>query len=294
MGLFTTIRNSLAFRSGNIYRFLLGIIPISKKIKKEEDDKILVFLTGIKQLPMLQESVYSFYISNNKLPSLKIFTDGTVSREKLTKYFSWYPNSLEIIEKGDCIDYHNNKERDNLVRFAKKNPMGLKLAAIIQIADNSPCFYCDTDILAFNDLEYLMPKLSLGIAKKYLCMSQDYQTAYDDYIQEKYFPNLNQSPFYCAGFLFLSGNILDFHIMDTILADCCKESNHFTEQTIFAGLNRTYFNQHWSDELITLFQNDQQSLAPSYLNKEWVARHYVGSFRHLFWRDAFFLRIALK
>lgn len=294
MGLLITIRNSLAFRSGSIYRFLLRIIPIFPKRKKEKDDNILVFLTGNKQVPMLRESVFSFYASNSKLPSIKIFTDGTVSREKLTKFFKWYPNSLEIIEKDDCIGYHNNKGRDSLVRFAEKNPMGLKLAAILQVADNSPCFYCDTDILAFNSLENLILNKTAYVGRNYLCMSQDFQAAYDEYIQKKYFPNLSQSPFYCAGFLFLSGDILQLPIMDSILADCCEKSNHFTEQTIFAGLNRTYFNQHWSDELITIFQNDQQSLTLTYLKKEWVARHYVGAFRHLFWRDAFFLRIGYK
>ena len=243
---------------------------------------------------MLRESLYSFYASNSKLPSIKIFTDGTISKEKLTQLFKWYPNSLQIIEKEDCISYHRTKRRDSLVRFAEINPMGLKLAAIVQVADNSPCFYCDTDILAFNSLEKLITKTSLCIAKDYLCMSRDYQAAYDEHIQKKYFPNLNQSPFYCAGFLSLSGNILQLPMMDAILEDCCKQSNHFTEQTIFAGLNRTYFNQHWDDELITIYQDDQQSLAPTYLKKEWVARHYVGAFRHLFWRDAFFLRIGYR
>jgi hypothetical protein len=67
---------------------------------------------------------------------------------------------------------------------------------------------------------------------------------------------------------------------------------YFTEQTFFAIAAKLLSADMWRFNEIALFESDRFKLGPSYIGKNWFARHYVGPVRHLFWRDSFYKRLA--
>ena len=73
------LKNSVAFRSALLYQNILSLIPIrSSSVVKENSPFSLVYLCGQKQKLMLQESLFSLYISWKKLPQLEIVSDGSL------------------------------------------------------------------------------------------------------------------------------------------------------------------------------------------------------------------------
>lgn len=286
------IKNSIAFRSGLIYYIILKFIFIRKKKIKPKSEINLLIMTGKKQIPLLIESIYSLYFSCEKLPEIYIFSDGSVSLEDIANKLKWYPNPIILFHKDSCVAYHEEKNRYNLISFAKNNPMGLKLAAILQVSAKKKVIYCDTDVLYFKDIKPLFANLE-KVDSDYLSMSIDYQQSYVINLMEKYFNILNQKPYFCAGILLIYGDLYN-KLENIILEYCIENSNHFTEQTIFAGINKLYYNNSIDKTKVVSFDYDKLSINPTFINKDWIIRHYVSPVRHLFWRDAFFIRLGFR
>ena len=66
-----------------------------------------------------------------------------------------------------------------------------------------------------------------------------------------------------------------------------------TEQTILAEAVFQVGRIAWSLEVVRLFDGDKFTIKPTYVGKQWIARHYVGYIRHLFWRDALAVRLRV-
>lgn len=293
INLTSKIKNSLAFRSGYFYKYLLSLLPFPSFLEKPELPLNFLTLCGVRQLLMLQQCLFSLYHAWPSLPSLQIVSDGTLSISRLTKALDWWPGEKSFKLPQDCVHYHRHLGRESLAQFAESNVMGLKLAAVLEAAEKSSTLYCDTDVLWFRPLS----ELPLGGEESsyvVLKMSEDFQQSYDTDLLEKGLTNLSKPPFLCAGLLFVYGELLQNCDLEYLLDCAAKKSNHFTEQTIFAEAAHQLGLKFWSKEEVACFIDDQFSLAPTYLGKEWIARHYVGSVRHLIWRDALALRLGLR
>jgi hypothetical protein len=288
--MFHLIKNSLAFRSALFFKVFCGITFLRKKASKEMSDLTLITLTGKKHTGLLTECLLSIYRSSSLLPKLAIISDGSISSEELEKKLNWWPGNINIYMPDEIFDYH--KHRDELLVFAKKNPMGLKMALILRFAELGPTFYTDTDVIWYKDIHSLVPAdQSIKIQ-----MSPDYQPAYDEnLISDKPYSDIKYSPWFCAGIMYAHGNLYNtLPEIKKLTLKAMIKSNHFSEQTIFAAAN--YFNgkSSWPIKEVTCFQSDQLTLKPSYIGQHWICRHYVGPVRHIFWRDAFFLRLGIK
>jgi hypothetical protein len=100
---------------------------------------------------------------------------------------------------------------------------------------------------------------------------------------------LRQAPHFCAGILLvkkLSAESLER--MNKLIAIAAKESDHFSEQTIFAWLNKQTSDRPLDRNAFTIKTSDQFELRAQAMPGV-IARHYIGSVRHLFWRDAVWL-----
>ncbi|MFD2161027.1 putative nucleotide-diphospho-sugar transferase [Paradesertivirga mongoliensis] len=255
----------------------------------------LVMLTGVQQMSMLNQSLWSISKKFRHLPKVYLFTDKGVDLETLKRKLKWFPDShLTIIIAESCTEYHRNKGNELLASFAHQNPMGLKLAAILQIADlNTPILYCDTDVLWHKDPWQTISELISNPGVK-LALSSDFQAAYDqDMVHAANMSELLTEPFYCAGILFLkaldSGNR---DKLQKLLEIAVVQSTHFTEQTIFAYLNKINGDHSLDKDGFAILLDDQFSLIPRKKNTL-IARHYIGPVRHNFWRDAFFLKLGV-
>ncbi|HVT58068.1 MAG TPA: hypothetical protein VHR45_06690 [Thermoanaerobaculia bacterium] len=170
--------------------------------------------------------------------------------------------------------------------------MGRKLAAIADSALEGPTLYSDVDVLWFRfppSINHFMSSESPALA-----MSPDTQPSYDKALVPSLLPHLASRPFYCAGLLYASGDFLNTCQAADLLAYAADHGIGVTEQTILAAVDHELGGVSWPSGEIALLDDDRFSLAPSFINTRWAARHYVGQVRHIFWRDALALRLGIQ
>jgi hypothetical protein len=288
------IKNSLAFRLSGLYKSVLKyfVSTPGKKTTAFTNEYDLVILCGAQQVDMLRLCLKSIYNRFEKLPHVFVFTDLNVNMDECKKAVKWFPaENLNIIRGIDCLNYHFNHKKESLIAFAKNNPMGIKLAAIMQMLNaGKPIIYCDTDVLWYND--------PLPVIKEYLkdedfemAMSEDFQPAYDQNLVKKAnLDALNKAPYFCAGILMIKKlSEQNQKTLTSLLKIVEQESNHFSEQTIFAFLNKKGNNLALDNTKFIIKTTDQFDLQ-SHPIPGVIARHYIGPVRHLFWRDALWIK----
>ncbi|HTK17868.1 MAG TPA: putative nucleotide-diphospho-sugar transferase [Mucilaginibacter sp.] len=292
------LKISLAYRIPVLIfkNWLTHISPVKFQLKEINSEYNLLTLCGAKDYPLLKQALLSIHRSFGKLPHLYVVTDFGTSVGTWEKISKLYPaNLLHIIPADNCIKYHEENGNTLLKNYALKSPMGLKLAAILQIsALGLPLFYSDTDVLWFNDPAGDLKQLIESQIN--IHMSYDYYPGYDyDLIENA---NLKitseEKPYYNAGIIFLKNATgQQLAIIERLLSFVAEKHNNLTEQTIFAYLQKISGPSLLSADKYLMYSTDQFALRPSFKENA-VARHYIGQIRHMFWRDAFFLKNELN
>ncbi|MFD0792758.1 hypothetical protein ACFQZX_03975 [Mucilaginibacter litoreus] len=288
--MFKRLHNSFAFR----FPVLFYKNWLTFKSSSGLNDKPLAsfnyaVLCGKKHFSFLKQELLSVQKRFRKLPFMYVYLDFGFPEKLISDIQLLYPKSkLKIIFAADCIKFHQERGNKQLVEFASKNPMGLKLAAILQTVDlKVPVVYADTDVLWLNDpiddIEGLLNS-SYNIHMQY-----DYQPGYDfNLIEKAQLLSLYHEPYYCAGLMLI--NRLNKEQLDTVnnmLPILVEKSGHLSEQTIFAYLQKNIGASGLTPDKYILKYDDQFEIRFR-AKKEWIARHYIGPVRHLFWRDAFY------
>ncbi|MDB4902151.1 MAG: hypothetical protein JWQ63_1432 [Mucilaginibacter sp.] len=289
------IKNSLAYRLPILYNYFIRLTFILEKkypAIKENDTYNLVILCGSAQLNMLNVCLKSIYNNFKQLPHIYVITDQSLSAFACKKAIHWFPeNNITVIDALNCLAYHEEKGNHLVKQFALKNPMGLKLAAILQVINlGKPILYSDTDVIWYNDPIADLANF-LNIQQFNLALSVDFQAAYDNnLIDNCNLTELNKEPYFCAGILFIN-KLIEKHYsaIENLLPAVIRKSDHFSEQTIFALLNKQSGNFCLDKNKFIIELNDRLNFFPT-KNKEIIARHYIGPVRHLFWRDTIFSR----
>jgi hypothetical protein len=287
--MFLKIKNSFAFRSGAIYRFFLVHLKprfVTQKLISNEIE--LISLCGKAHVDMLVESIYTFIKTQNAIPRIIIYTDGSISEEIVAKKLKWAQKYVEIKAWDFNINDYKSAEFDAIKKLGFQIPIGKKLWVIVTHSLKKPTLWIDTDILFFKnfDLTDCIQKNSFFVKS-----TEDYQPAYDNNIAALN-GTLSQKPYINTGIFFCNGDILQHNDLNQELELVSKVNNHFSEQSILAKVIHAHQKNVWDLNTIACFQSDTQTLKPTFMNKPWVARHYVGPVRHLFWRDAFFSRFV--
>lgn len=282
------VRNSFAYRSGILYRWLLGRLPALAP----EDGKPelpLTFLTfgGAAHRLMLRECLGSLAQAWPRLPRVVVVSDGSLDPAAARDLAGWR-GSIEIRSWQEMAARLAEPRFANLVRFAERDAMGRKLAAIVACAREAPTLYCDVDVLWFRFPPTLEGLLAAPGVK--LAMSPDYQPMYDPALVPGRLPHLARPPFYCAGLLYAEGDFLASCDVAALLAHAAERGIGVTEQTLLAEADRQLGGRSWPADEIALSEDGRFTLGPSFRGRPWAARHYVGAVRHLFWRDALALR----
>ena len=285
-------RNSLAYRSGSLYRGLLERLPGPKTGGKP--GLPLTFLTfgGAAHRLMLRECLASLGRSWPRLPRVRAVSDGSLDPERVAHDLAGWGGPFEILSWRDLAARLGAPRFASLVRFAERDAMGRKLAAIVASALEAPTLYCDVDILWFR----FPPTLAtlLGTPGTKLAMSPDSQPMYDPALVPGRLPELARPPYFCAGLLYAEGDFLAACEVADLLGHAAEHGIGVTEQTILAEADRQLGGAGWPEQEIALLVEGRTSLGPSFRGRPWAARHYVGAVRHLFWRDALALRTGLK
>jgi hypothetical protein len=292
MSLLRRVRDSAAYRSGFVYRGLLRALPAPRAAAKPEIPLTFLTFGGVDHRLMLQQCLASLYRAWPRLPRVRIVSDGSLDLAKAREALAWWPGAWELLGWRDLVPGLLARGHGDLVRFAERNAMGRKMAAIVASAAEGPTLYCDVDILWFR----FPPTLDrlLGAPGPALVMSRDPYCAYDPDLVPGTLPDLAQPPYLCAGFLFAQGDFLAAVRVGELLSYAAARGIGLTEQTILAEADRQLGHDVWPEDEIALLEQDRYSLGPSFVGRPWAARHYVGQVRHLFWRDALALRLGLR
>lgn len=285
------VRDSIAYRSSLPCRLILASLPPSRVPAKPPVDVTYLTFAGEAYLAMLRESVASLANAWDRLPRIRVVGDGTVPPERLQRTLAFLPSAPEIVDWRDLIAPLREKGYASIVRFAERVPMARKLVAVVATALAGPTIYADVDVLWFRFPSALLSVTSF--ANPQLIMSPDFQSSYDPDLVPGELPHLAKPPFYCAGILFAGGDFLRACNVEHLLERAAETGVALTEQTILAEANHQLGRGARPASEFFLDDQDRFTLGPSYVGKAWVARHYVGHVRHLFWRDALALRAGL-
>jgi hypothetical protein len=292
MSPFVRARDSLAYRSAYLYRWLLERLPPPSPEPKAELPLTFLAFGGAGHRLMLRECLASLAAAWPQLPRVRVVSDGSLDPAAAARELSWWPGPLEVVSWHGLASRLAAPRFADLVRFAERDAMGGKMLAVVATALESPTLYCDVDVLWLR----FPPTLGrmLGSPGTRLAMSPDYQPMYDPALVPERLPALAHPPFFCAGLLFAAGDFLAACDVAELLRHAAARGIGVTEQTILAEADRQLGGAGWPADEIALSEEGRTSLGPSFRGRPWAARHYVGGVRHLFWRDALALRAGWR
>jgi hypothetical protein len=294
LNLLARAANSFAFRSGGLYKFLLSLLPVPYRSKPGMQDMTFLSLVGRSHLDMLMYCLYSLNLSWSSLPALLIVSDGSVSTRSIHRKLARWKGLKEVRMWEDCVAVlPGSDDCPMLHRFVSQHAYGKKLLSILYAASRGATLWCDADVLWFRHPELLGSSSDVNF---FIRCSEDFQPSYDRGMLVENETSLLAEPYINVGLVLIKGDLASSFAWSRIerMLALASDWGHFPEQTLLALVCKESGCNTWPLDEIACFQSDQQSHLPTFLSKKWHARHYVGPVRHLFWRDAFYLRIGLK
>jgi len=281
----------LAFASSEMYKSITRNLSVPHRRRKPSCDLTLLTMCGKEHLYLLRECLLSVHRSWTRLPRLVVVSDGTLGAKTISAVLEWWPGQKEISTKKETLEYHRDKGSDALVEFANRHVVGLKLANILRYSVQSPTLYCDSDFLWFRSQEELFRKKS---RENTLVVMEDYQCSYGKNPELMGVSGLRNPPYINSGLVYANGELVDTCDLKPLIQVAANQPGFFSEQTIVATAARRLSASTWPTSEVACFEYDKHSFLPTYLGQAWVARHYVAPSRHLFWRDAFALRLGVS
>lgn len=252
----------------------------------------MLLLTGRSHVGLLRESLLSLYHACQTVPRLRVVSDGSLASSELREFLRWWPNTLEVRDAGELIAAQERSGRPALADFARFHVMGRKMAAVVEACETGPVFYSDVDVLWFRDPAALQ---AIGNGAAGITMCPDHQMSYDRALIDKLgLQFLESEPYLNAGLMWIRGDLWANTALEKWVIEALKAYNFFSEQTLFAALAKAGAAPVWSQSEVACFNSDSTSIGPTYRRAQWIARHYVTTVRHLFWRDALAIRMGIK
>jgi hypothetical protein len=284
------LQASLAFRLPSVvYRRLLALAPHPRLPEKADCGWPLLSMAGRGHLTMLQEMLRSLGRAWSRLPALVLVTDGSIEPGELGRELAWWPKPVTVRTPADYRSAAEAAGRPEIAEFSRRHVLGIKFAAMMHEAARGPVFWCDTDILFFQDL--LDRSREMDTHSKPIYAAEDWLRGYDETLAGKVGRELERPPWVNSGLVWMTGDIYADAGLAPHLRDALGHCNHFTEQTLIALATVRRGSVLWSRQMILLGDDDQFELRMRRIDPSFIARHYLTPHRHLFWRDALALRL---
>ena len=280
------LRNSWLYRSSTLYRRLAGWFPPPIEAKPLMDLRYLT-MGGASHLDIMVASLRSLAASWPELPTLRVVVADETDPAVVHRRLNWWRGSREVVSWRAAAAWAAANVSPALSRFAEREPMGRKMAAVFQAATEGPVLYSDTDVLWFGYPDSIADLITAH--ESVLAMSTDIYAAYDQRLVPHELPELAAKPYYCAGIMFAKGRVFENDRLHALLEFAAHDAIGLTEQTLFAMLDCALGGRRFPEDEIYLSDADRFARSETFLGMPWAARHYVGQVRHLFWRDAVLL-----
>jgi hypothetical protein len=289
------VKHSLAFRSGSAYRMLLSALPISEgKAWPKKPPSELPFVTtcGRRHLGMLRETLHSVALFCSCYPRLRIYSDGSITSGVILDALRWWPGELQIPEVAAHEEWASVNGHFALLNYAKINGFGRKLLVVAGEAEKGVFCWFDTDILFYSDINALANKASTMSGS--ILASEDWLYGYDQKLISDSLAWMTEHRPVNTGFMRINNSFYTRYQLDELVAVATDTCNGFTEQTILAKVVNLSGGICWDLKDIPIFNHDVTSLSPTFHKEKLKCRHYITPIRHLFWRDAFALRVGFR
>lgn len=286
------ILRSFAFRSGGLYRQVLAAWPRPTIARRPVASLPLLTMTGRRHLLMLEQCLFTLAQHAGVLPPLLIVSDGSAAPEWLASRLTWWPAPVTVRSPDHYREYHGSRGRTALVALSHREIFGLKLAAILAHAEEGPTWWCDIDMLFFQDYQTLLPR-ELPRAPCVL-VAEDWLQAYDERLADGPLHHLRQKKPGNSGFAFAVGELYAHCGLASLIETALPGKNVYTEQTLMTEMAYRTGGIAWDLNTIAIFNSDQFTLGPTFRSQVHPVRHYISIIRHLFWRDALALRAGLQ
>jgi hypothetical protein len=287
------LRRSFAYRSAFLWRRLLALLPPPRLAPKPPLPLTLLTFGGRGHGLMLRALASSLARAWPALPRLVAVTDGALPPRALARWLAPWPGRAEVVEPDRVQEGLGVRDREELRAFAGREVMGKKLAALAWVAERGPTLYVDADVLWFRYPARVGELLAAPAEEPVLVASEDYQASYDPRLVPDRLPHLARPPFYCAGLAYARGDFLAAAGVGELVSFAAAQGGWSTEQTLVAEAAHRLGGHTFERMEIACLDDDRYSLGPTYRGHPWAARHYVGTVRHLFWRDALALRLGI-
>jgi hypothetical protein len=294
MRLLRRIAGSISFRSRAPLRRVVEMLPLEPCPPKPVAPFRLLTLVGRSHVSILTESLLSIARTWDRYPEIVVATDGSIAPAEVERRLGWWPGPLRAEDGERYVSAMAREGRDDVVRFARRNPMGIKLAAVLVSAREAPTFAADSDVLWFGDFSAAVARLASRPEPLVLCMSEDFQASYQWEIVAALGDDVRTPPWANAGVTFLKGDLLAAVDLAPGLAVAAEMGNFIGEQTLLACAARRLGAPFFPPESIVCFNSDSMTLGVTFRGRRWTARHYIGPVRHMFWRDALALRLGVR
>lgn len=268
-----------------------ALAPKRLSANRQMSDTNLVLFSGQRGAKMMQAVLLSIYRNWEKIPHLTVVSDGT-PLAVLEAALQFWPFPYELKSWEDNAAWHLERGRQSIVDFARINPYARKLLVVLAEAELKPIFYCDTDVLWFDDPRLPVPAPGPGFTMR---ISHDAMHSY--HLPALRWLNrcdLLEKPALNCGVVYLSGSVYEHYPGFEELMQFMKIFNEpFSEQTTFALLADRLGDTWTPEEIITTTADIRWPLIPGYLfSGDQLARHHVATKKSWFWRDALFIVLS--
>jgi hypothetical protein len=268
-----------------------ALAPKRLSANRQMSDTNLVLFSGQRGAKMMQAVLLSIYRNWEKIPKLTIVSDGT-PLAVLEASLQFWPFPYELKSWEDNAAWHLARGRQSLVDFARINPYARKLLVVLAEAELKPIFYCDTDVLWFDEPRLPAPAPGPGFTMR---ISLDNQHSYHlPALRWLNRGDLLEKPAINCGVVYISGSVYEHYPGFEELMQFMKIFNEpFSEQTTFALLADRLGDTWTSEEIIVTIADIRWPLLPRYLfSGDQLARHHVATKKSWFWRDALFIALS--
>jgi len=278
----------LAKRLGGFAEYFLSHHVQTNLGFKTADSLRYVTMAGRSHWLLLRESLVS-HRSWRSIPRLTVVSDGSWRKEEFLDAFRFWPDPIEVLMPDDIMIPLSNAGQAALVQLAAHHPLGLKLAAIIYLAQERQILFVDSDILWFSNPELILAQFRdlPGPAT-----SVESALSYNEDIIRRQCPDGLSPPHINSGCVYLKGELCASDLLQAMLATALEQPKHpSNEQTIIAvAVNKV--GRRLPVEFCLVYFDDAFALC---LRRPWRegchSRHYVHWMRHQFYRDALRLRM---
>lgn len=272
--------------SGALAEYLLSQHKQKKLATKPSYPFRYLSMVGRKHWLLLRESLVSLHRSWRSIPSLTVVSDGSWGKKEFIDAFRFWPEPIEVLLPEDITTPLSKAGQNTLVQLAAQHPLGLKLAAIIYLAQFDQTLFVDSDILWFSDPEPILTELRDLPGPT---TSIELGGSFNQDLLKRHHPEGFSPPYVNTGCVYLKGDLCTSDLLQAMLTTALEQpTNYFNEQAIIAiAVHRN--GRLFSDDFCLV---DFDALAiRRHPWRKFRACHYVHWMRHQFYRDALWLRM---